>query len=326
MTTSPLDGIRVVDAHHHLWQLDAVHYPWLMERGTRRFFGDPTPIRRDYRAEDFRADAAGIDLVASVHIQVGAAPGQALAETDWLEAEAARPGAPGFPHGIVAFCDLAATNAPAALEAQAARRRVRGVRQIVGRSAEEDRATGTGGLLGDPVWRSNLARLPGLGLSFDLQANPWQLADCARVLAAVPDLKVALVHCGSPWGFPWRDDPAARDQWRAGLRALAALPNLHAKVSGLAMFNHGWDADAARTVIAEMVEAFGPERLMVGSNFPVDKLHKPYAAVMEGYAAILADLLGRDALPALFGGNAVCFYRLDGPQAKDVAASAGPPT
>ncbi len=302
-----LAGLPIVDAHHHLWQLDAVHYPWLMERGKRRFFGDPTPIQRDYRAEDLRADAAGLTLRASVHVQVGAAPGQSLAETDWLEAEADRA---GLPHAIVAFCDLAAPDAARELEAQAARPRVRGVRQIIGRSAEEDRRTGSGGLLADAAWRGNLRRLAGLGLSFDLQANPWQLADCAAVFAAVPELPVALVHCGSPWGFPWAQDPASALLWRDGIRRLAALPRAHAKISGLAMFNNGWTADDARRVIDAMVEAIGPDRLMVGSNFPVDGLHKGYRAIMESYAGILAGLLGRDALPALFADNAARFYRL----------------
>lgn len=307
MSADLLAGLPIVDAHHHLWRLDAVHYPWLMERGARRFFGDPTPIQRDYRAEDLRADAAGLILRGSVHIQVGAAPGQEIAETDWLEAEAARA---GLPDAIVAFCDLAAADAPRVLEAQAARPLVRGIRQIVGRSAEEDRRTGSGALLADPAWRDNLRRVAALGLSFDLQATPWQLADCAALLAELPALKVALVHCGSPWGFPWRDDPASALLWRDGIRRLAALPNVHAKISGLAMFRHGWTMEDIRPVIEAMVAAFGPGRLMVGSNFPVDGLHKPYRAVMEGYADILAGLLGRPALPALFADNAARFYRL----------------
>lgn len=308
--TGLLDGLPVVDAHHHLWQLDAVPYPWLLERGAKRFFGDPTPIQRDYRAEHLAADAAGLDLRASVHVQVGAAPGHALAETDWLVAEAARPGAPGFPHAAVAFCDLSSPGAPAELEAQASRPLVRGIRQIVGRSAAEDARTGSGGLLADPTWRANLARLPALGLSFDLQANPWQLLDCARVLERVPDLRVALVHCGSPWGFPWRDDPGAATQWREGIAALAALPRVCVKLSGLAMFNHGWTVEDIRPVVEVLVEAFGPRRVMVGSNFPVDGLHKPYRAVMEGYAEALASLLGRDGLGAAFGANAARFYRI----------------
>jgi predicted TIM-barrel fold metal-dependent hydrolase len=186
---------------------------------------------------------------------------------------------------------------------------VRGIRQIVGRSPEEDAVTGSGGLLDDPVWRENLARLPGLGLSFDLQAIPSQLERCAEVLAGLPELDVALCHAGSPWGFPWQDRPEEFDRWRRGIRALARLPRVRAKLSGLAMFRHGWSLQDIRPVADTLLEAFGPERLMLGSNFPVDGLHKPYSDVWDGYAAALSGL-SRDELARVAGGTARDFYRL----------------
>ena len=67
--------MHIVDAHHHLWDLDAVRYPWLMARGVRRFFGDPTPIQKNYLVSDLRADAGDYVIDASVHTQVGVAPG-----------------------------------------------------------------------------------------------------------------------------------------------------------------------------------------------------------------------------------------------------------
>ena len=303
---SPLAGLPIIDAHHHLWQLSAVPYPWLQAKGVRRFFGDPAPIQRDYRAEDLRADAGALDLTGSVHIQVGAAPGSELAETEWLEREAERS---GLPSAIVAFCDLSGAGAPAMLERQRAHGRVRGIRQIVGRSPEEDAVTGSGGLLDDPVWRQNLALLPALGLSFDLQAIPAQLERCAGLLAGIPDLDVALCHAGSPWGFPWRDRPEEFGRWRRGIRALARLPRVRAKISGLAMFRHGWTPAEIRPITDTLLEAFGPARLMLGSNFPVDGLHKPYAEVWDGYAAALAGL-SRDELARLAAGTAAEFYRI----------------
>ena len=62
----------MIDAHHHLWDLSAVHYPWLMARGVERFFGDPTPIQRNYLIDEFRSEASVQGIAASVHIQVGA--------------------------------------------------------------------------------------------------------------------------------------------------------------------------------------------------------------------------------------------------------------
>ena len=69
---------RFIDAHHHLWDLQAVHYPWLMARGEKRFFGDPTAIQKNYLVADLLAESPYKKPAASVHIQVGAAPEQSL--------------------------------------------------------------------------------------------------------------------------------------------------------------------------------------------------------------------------------------------------------
>ncbi|MEO1202647.1 MAG: amidohydrolase, partial [Pseudomonadota bacterium] len=145
---------RIVDAHHHLWDLDACHYPWLMARGVRRFFGDPTPIQKNFLVDDLRQDAADYALEASVHIQVGVAPGEELKETEWLERTANEH---GLPTAIVAFCELDRPDAMSVVEAhRAASPRLRGIRQIVGRSDEEDAKTGTAALLSNTRFKEHL--------------------------------------------------------------------------------------------------------------------------------------------------------------------------
>ena len=76
MSTTPVR--RIVDAHHHLWDLEACDYPWLMAKGVTRFFGDPTPIQKNYLVSDLRRDAHHYQVDASVHIQVGVAPGREI--------------------------------------------------------------------------------------------------------------------------------------------------------------------------------------------------------------------------------------------------------
>ena len=90
-----------IDAHHHLWDLDAVEYPWLMEDAVR-FFGDPTPIRRNYLLKEFTEDSASNGFEASVHIQVGAADG--MAEAVWVDGVA--DSAADWPLIQVVFCDF----------------------------------------------------------------------------------------------------------------------------------------------------------------------------------------------------------------------------
>jgi len=288
-----------VDAHHHLWDLDAVHYPWLMARGERRFFGDPTPIQQNYVPGDFLAESPAHRPIASVHIQVGAGPGEALKETAWLESQ------PGFPHAIVAFCDLQAPDSAEQIAAQAAHSRVRGVRQIVGRHIEEDKLHGSDALLTDPAWIDGLRQLAAAGLSFDLQMIPPQMPAVLSALEQVPELQVALCHAGSPW------DQSAEGlaSWRAGLEQLAALPHTVCKLSGLGMFNPQWTQESLKPIFDGVLETFGPARVMLGSNFPVDKLYHDYAAIWEAYDALTASLTATER-QSLFAGCATRFYRL----------------
>ena len=267
-----------------------------------RFFGNPAPIQKNYLAEDLRSDAAGYTLAGSVHIQVGVAAGEEMRETAFVDSQAQ---ATGLPSAIVAFCDLSSPDADTSLDAQQRFDRTRGIRQIVGRSAEEDRKTGSDRLIDDPTWQENLMSLAGRGLSFDLQLIPPQMQRVARLLSTMPELKVALCHCGSPWD----QTPAGLESWRAGIRALAELPNVYCKISGLAMFDHDWTEERIRPLIEFCIGEFGAERCMFGSNFPVDKLHKSYEEIWRAYEAISREL-SAEARARLFGGTASAFYRL----------------
>ena len=295
--------MHIVDAHHHLWDLGAVHYPWLMAQGVRRFFGDPTPIQRDYLVRDFRADAGNYTIDASVHIQVGVAPGDEVRETAWLQDTADRE---GLPSAIVAFVDLAQRDAMNVVEQHLAHTRVRGVRQIIGRSDEEDAVTGSGKLIDDPLWREHLHAVGELGLSFDLQLTPSQVPAVADLLATLPRVPVALCHCGSPWD----QTPAGLASWQHGLKLLAELPQVSVKISGLGMFDHDWTVESIRPIVESCIDAFGPERTMFGSNFPVDRLHADFATVWGAYETITASLPEADR-QRLFGDTARTFYRID---------------
>lgn len=291
---------EIVDAHHHLWDLQAVSYPWLEARGVRRFFGDPTPIQRDYLAEDFRADWAGLPVVQSVHVQVGAAPEATLDETIWLDAHA---DGTSLPTAIVAFADLTAPDLESRLDAHvAASDRVRGVRQIVSRHPSEDAATGSIGLLDSPAFLGGLRAVATRKLSFDLQLSAPLLPRAAEVIAAVLDLDVALCHAGSPW------DQSAEGlrQWRSGLERIAKLPRVSVKLSGLGMFNPGWKRDTLAPVVETVLDVFGPRRTMWGSNFPVDRLYRGYRELLETVASLVPAEMQDD----VFAATARGFYHV----------------
>ena len=291
----------IVDSHHHLWDLSQVDYPWLKAKGVRRFFGDPSSIQENYLPEDFRADWGGIKVSGSVHIQVGAGPAQEFAETAWLDSQAKKS---GLPSAIVAFADLTSEQLPDNLDKQlACSGLVRGIRQIVSRHKNEDGPKDGLSILRNPKFGRGLAVLARRGLSFDLQLTPPLLPTAAETFAAVPNLKVALCHAGSPWDR----DQGSFDEWTSGLEKFAQVPNATCKLSGLGMFDPEWTKDSLAPVIHAVLQTFGPERVMWGSNFPVDKLYRDYRYLFETVWARVPTAWRRK----VFGENAARFYRLE---------------
>lgn len=290
-----------IDAHHHLWDLGAVHYPWLKARGIERFFGDPAPIQRDYLLDEFRSEASPSCIRASVHIQVGAENG--LDEARWVQSVADTNA--DWPMMQVVFCDLTSNDLSAQLDAFQTLPTVRGVRQIIGRAPEEDAQTDTNTLLDDPGFLAGLQEAGRRGLSFDLQLIPKLMEKTARVLAQAPDTRIALCHAGSPHDR----SPAGLKDWSRRLLALSDLPQVTCKLSGLGMFDHNWTPDSIRPIVEVCLEQFGPERVMFGSNFPVDKLYGDYATLAGAYR----ELVPVQAQSAVFKETAARFYDLEVP-------------
>lgn len=286
----------MIDAHHHLWDLNAVHYPWLMARGVTRFFGDPTPIQRNYLLDEFRKDAQ--HFKGSVHIQVGAE--DAMEEAGWVQKVADEN--PDWPMAQVVFCDLTADDLNARLDHFQTLVTARGVRQIVGRAPGEDAVTGTNSLLADTRFAQGLKLACQRGFSFDLQLIPELYEDMARVLDRVPDLKVALCHAGSPHDRTVQ----GLKNWSKSLRLLSERPQVTCKLSGLGMFDHSWTQDSIHPIVETCLEQFGPERCMFGSNFPVDSLYSNYEKIVSAFKGLVPQELHDN----VFTKTASAFYQL----------------
>lgn len=298
MTTVP-----TIDAHHHLWDLDAVRYPWLSGPPVDAHFGPYEKIRRHYRIADFLRDIRPQHVVKSVHVEAGADPADAIAETRWLQGVADRH---GYPHGIVAHADLAAPDARARLEGHSRFPNVRGIRQMLRRPGELARGSAARpSLLSEPAWRRGFALLRELGLSFDLQAPPPLMAEAAALAAAFPDVPIALTHAG----LPLDRSPEGLVAWRTGMQRLAERPNVVVKVSGIPMTDWRWTVDSLRPVVLDTIDIFGVDRAMFGSNFPVDGLYSDYGALFDAYRTIVSGF-SPDEQRRLFHDNAQRFYRL----------------
>jgi predicted TIM-barrel fold metal-dependent hydrolase len=297
----------MADPHFHLWQPSRNPYPWLTDRPPPiRVAGDPAPIARDYLVADYLAEAAGQNVTRGVHVDAGWDYRDPVAETRWLQAIADDPASRGFPHGIVARASLEAPDVEAVLGAHARHPNVRGIRQIANWHPDPDKTyIGRPDLLADPAWRRGFALLERFGLSFDLQCYPAQFDQALRLADDFPGTSIVLNHAG----MPVDRDAAGLRAWREGLRALARRSNLTVKVSGLGMLDWTWTTESIRPFVREAIEAFGPQRAMFASNFPVDRLYSSFDRLFDAFREIVADLPDADRRH-LFRDTAVRVYRL----------------
>lgn len=284
----------IIDAHHHFWDLSMDRHPWL--RGQ----ADPM-LARDCLPADYLREAAGYDIVASVHVEANWDPADPLGEIAWLDG-LVRP--EGIAARYVAYADLAHRDVEHQLEAMAAHGRVAGIRQILSwhpdpeKSAVPDRHR-----MANPAWRRGLAALGHLGLSFDLLISPWQLDDVLDLLGAFPDMRFALNHCGSPFDR----SPEGMARWAAGLRSLARAPNLLLKISDLVAYDPQWTEASLSDVLLTCLDAFGPGRCMLASDHPVVTRFASFRQTYESFRTTFADL-GDQELLDMFAGNASRFY------------------
>jgi L-fuconolactonase len=272
-----------LDAHVHFWRYDPAEYGWIDDA-----LG---PLRRDFLPEDLAplAAAAGIDGVVAVQAR------QSLAETAFLLDLADRH---GLVRGVVGWIDLQAAD----VAAQAARFRGRplvGVRHVV--QDEPDDA-----FLLRPAFVRGIAALEDLGLAYDLLIRPRQLAAAAELVARLPRQRFVLDHLAKP-------DIAhgGLAAWEPGLRRLADRPNVLAKLSGLVTEADWsrWTPDTLRPYLDVAWDAFGPERLMAGSDWPVCTVAGSYERVVGTVAAYLSSRPARER-EAVLGDNAARFWNL----------------
>jgi predicted TIM-barrel fold metal-dependent hydrolase len=296
--------LTMVDAHMHLWDLKRIRYPWLTPPLPAGITGDVSPIARDYLLDDYLGDAAGggAHVRKIVHIEAGADPADALAETRWLQSLA---DARGYPQAIVAHAELQRSGAAELLERHAAHRNVRGIRQILNWHPDPAKTYTPRDLLADEAWWAGFARLKRHGLSFDLQIYPGQMPAAARLASRHPDTPLILNHTG----MPVEKDAAGIDAWRSGMRVLAAQPNVAVKISGLAMLDWHWSDASLRPFVLETLELFGAERTMIASNFPVDRLFGTFGQFCAAYTRILAGASAAERAN-LYSGTAERIYRI----------------
>ena len=300
MTDTP-----IIDPHQHFWDLDRNYLPWLSDEPPIAFrYGDYSALKRNYLPPDYREDAAGFDVVATVYVEAEWDPADPIGETRWVAGLAEYY---GLPSAIVAQAWLDRADAADVLAAQGAHPSVRGIRQKPAAAPTPNAARrGAPGSLDDARFRDGFSRLQALGLSYDLQ-TPWWHLDAAFDLASdFPAVQIILNHTGLPAD---RSEEGLR-AWRRAMDHLADAPNVALKISGLGQPGKAWTTEANGPIVRDAISMFGVDRCMFASNFPVDGLCADFHDIFAGFMEITADRSDSDRR-RLFHDNARRIYRLD---------------
>jgi predicted TIM-barrel fold metal-dependent hydrolase len=292
---------RIVDAHHHLWDLSGRHHPWLCEEPPIAFrYGDYREIRRNYLHADYLRDAGRFEVQGSVYVETEWDPTDPRGEVAQVAEFIARQ---ALPTVMVAHTRLDDPQAPALLAHHAAHAFVRSIRHKP--RAHPRPGLGEPGGMADAAWRRGFAALAPLGLRFDLQTPWWHMGEAAALARDFPDTTIIINHAG----LPADRSEAGLAGWRAAMSEVATCPNVCVKISGIGVPGQAWTAQANGPIVRFLIDTFGVPRCMFASNFPVDSLCGRFEDIFGGFEQIVSGF-SADEQDALFRRNAIRVYDL----------------
>ena len=296
--------VPIVDAHHHLWDLNAGRYPTKQDQYDSNFFlGDYRKICKDYLPTDYAADLRGFDIVGTVHIQAARAQAEQVQETAWLQKMHAEWNLPSAIVGHVIFIQ---PDCAEVLEAHAKHPLVRGIRSRPNTSrGPGDSVAGQPGTMQDDHWRRNFALLEKHGMSWDMRIPYWHLTEGAEVARSFPGIPMVVNHTG----LPLDRSEEGLAIWREGLEALADCPNVVIKISELGLPHGRWDVPSNIRVVKDAAAIFGADRIIFASNLPVASLSTNFAGIVDVMRTALEGR-SREDLEKFFHRNAIRFYRI----------------
>ena len=302
-----MDNIKIVDAHHHLWDLNNADtkYSWLMVTEGEAFFGDYAAIRKSYLIEDYLEDAKNQNIIKSVHVQAEHDDDKPVNETAWLQ-NLADTHSSKLPSAIVAFADFSKNNVSEILDAHQEYKNTRGIRQILSYNKDEPKYShATEDFMKDSSWVENFKHIRNRNLSFDIQIYKHQMEDAADLANKYNDVLFILNHTGEPCS----QSKEYIESWEQNMTKLAKCKNVVAKISGLGMFDPNWTIDSTRIFVEKTIQTFGIERCMFASNFPVDKIFNSFDTYWNSFKEITKNYSENDK-QLLFSSNAEKYYRI----------------
>jgi predicted TIM-barrel fold metal-dependent hydrolase len=299
--SKPVFGI--VDAHHHLWDLQQFPYPWLKPDAPPRPFGDHSSIKRNFLPDDYRRDTDGLGIVASVHVEAASGADDPAGESAWLEQMRL---SHGIPNVSIAHVEPAAPTIARDLDAICRYPGVRGVRAGIAWRANSRWKFASGPAVSKtPEFHNGAKEIARRGLILELILLPEQLPEIAELANAFPDLTIVANHLATLQV----EIPGMTEIWRTGIHQIASCRNVYIKISGLWTIARDWNPEKLSDPIRFVVDAFGPDRCMWGSNLPVEREMCGAARQITVLEAILGDRTGA-TFRAVLGDTARLVYRI----------------
>lgn len=300
LMSAPTDSPLIVDTHQHLWNLKTQKLPWLG--------GAPEVLKHSFTPVEYAAATSGFNVKA-VYMEVDVDPSELDAEADYVLGLAksgreqtigatigGRPASPDF---------------GAYIKRHHASGYAKGVRQVV-----HNDGIPAGTCLGDDFVRG-VRQLGALGMHFDLCMRPTELSDGRKLAELCPETRFVVDHCGNgdPKAFGKRRDGEAApwhdaDQWRRDIDGLAKTPNVICKISGIvARAPKGWTVEDLAPCVNHCLDAFGPDRVVFGGDWPVCLLGAQLGEWINALRQIVASRPAADQ-KKLWSENAIKFYGL----------------
>jgi predicted TIM-barrel fold metal-dependent hydrolase len=275
--------MRIIDTHCHLIYRDRLRYPWL---------ASVPGLDRDFQLPDYLAQASAAGVTDILHMEVD------VAEADMENETAFVSGLDPRIIGVIAPCRPEAPDFPAYLDRIAARSKVRGLRRVL--HVQPD------ALPQAPIFASNLRRLATHHLTFDFCVQARQLPIAIGLAQQCPDVQFVLDHCGNPNVKDRELEP-----WRSRIRTIAGLPNVAYKISGIVTHADPlrWTVDDLRPYVEHVIECFGWDRMVWGSDWPVCTMAADLSRWMQATQEIVFGA-SESERARLLAANAQRIYRL----------------
>lgn len=292
----------LVDAHHHFQDIETYEYPWLSPSRPPALEGDLSAIRRNFLPGEYREIVSGWPVRKSVHVQNGWRTDDPIGETRWLSSLTE---SNELSMAIVGYADLSAPDVAATLDAHGAFAQFRGIRQILNWHENPVlQVASRPDLMEQPDWRRGFQALAERHLSFDLQLY-WPQMEMALELAQdFPQTQIVLNH----FGMPIDRSPSALRHWATAIERLSLADNVSVKLSGFGLGHPHWSKADTIPLLQSVIRIFGAERVIFGTNLPVDLLFsKPQRLVDTFEASIL--FLSNEDRNRIRHGNAERIYR-----------------